>query len=48
MQRTDLAGFYADPAALDLDDYLVLDYRIECTGDPELAAAHLCSEQSTA
>lgn len=48
MHAADIAGFFADPAALDLDDYLLLDYRIECAGDPEAAAAHLASEQSTA
>ena len=41
-------GFFADASALEPDDYLLLDYVIECRGDPELAAAHLASEQSTA
>ena len=41
-------GFFADASALEPDDYLLLDYVIECKGDPELAAAHLASEQSTA
>lgn len=48
MNAADIAGFFADPAALDLDDYLLLDFRIECSGDPVAAAAHLASEQSTA
>jgi ribulose-bisphosphate carboxylase large chain len=48
MKAEDARGFFADPAALEPDDHLLLDYVIECSGDPELAAAHLCSEQSTA
>jgi ribulose-bisphosphate carboxylase large chain len=48
MHPDDIEGFFADLAALDLDDYLLLDYLIECAGDPRAAAAHLCSEQSTA
>ena len=48
MSPEDRAGFFARPQDLNLDDYLLLDYRFECSGDPELAAAHLCSEQSTA
>jgi len=48
MDADDIKGFFADRNALDLDEYLLLDYQIECTGDPRVAAAHLCSEQSTA
>ena len=48
MQDADIAGFYADLSRLDADAHLLLDYRIECTGDPRAAAAHLASEQSTA
>ena len=48
MHADDARGFFADPAALEPDDHLLLEYVIECSGDPELAAAHLCSEQSTA
>ncbi|MCG6941820.1 MAG: ribulose 1,5-bisphosphate carboxylase [Thiohalocapsa sp.] len=48
MQDADIAGFYADLSQLDADAHLLLDYRIECTGDPRAAAAHLASEQSTA
>lgn len=48
MHATEIDGFFADPATLDLDTQLVLDYRIECAADPRIAAAHLCSEQSTA
>lgn len=48
MQDKDITGFFADSCALDLEDYLLLDYYFECQGDPRLAAAHFCSEQSTA
>ena len=48
MQDADIAGFYAELSQLDADAHLLLDYRIECTGDPRAAAAHLASEQSTA
>jgi ribulose-bisphosphate carboxylase large chain len=48
MRPEDIPGFFADPARLNADDYLLLDYYLECTGDPRAAAAHLCSEQSTA
>ncbi len=43
-----IAGFYAELSQLDADAHLLLDYRIECSGDPRAAAAHLASEQSTA
>lgn len=48
MNTTDARGFFAAAEAIVLDDYLLLDYVFECQGDPELAVAHLCSEQSTA
>jgi ribulose-bisphosphate carboxylase large chain len=48
MTPDEARGFFADPASLEPDDYLLLDYVVECTGDPEMAAAHLASEQSTA
>ncbi|EGV33075.1 Ribulose-bisphosphate carboxylase [Thiorhodococcus drewsii AZ1] len=48
MQESDWAGFFADPQALDSDAYIKLEYYLECVGDPELAAAHFCAEQSTA
>jgi ribulose-bisphosphate carboxylase large chain len=44
----EIAGFFARPGDLDPDAYLELDFTFECTGDPRAAAAHLCSEQSTA
>lgn len=48
MQDSDWQGFFADAAELTKDAYLTLDYYIECVGDPRVAAAHFCSEQSTA
>ena len=48
MHAHDVDGFFADAATLNLDEHLILDYLIECRGDPRVAAAHLCSEQSTA
>jgi len=48
MVANDWAGFFADEASLDREAYLFLDYYLECAGDPKLAAAHFCSEQSTA
>jgi ribulose-bisphosphate carboxylase large chain len=48
VRPADVAGFFADPAQLDLEEYLLLDYALECVGDPETAAAHFASEQSTA
>jgi len=48
MKSTDIPGFFASAEDLNLEDYLILDYYFECVGDPEEAAAHLCSEQSTA
>jgi ribulose-bisphosphate carboxylase large chain len=44
----DAQGFFATRSELDAEKYLELDYTFECTGDPRIAAAHLCSEQSTA
>jgi ribulose-bisphosphate carboxylase large chain len=48
MTPDDIAGFFANRAELDLEDYIELDFDFECAGDPREAAAHLCSEQSTA
>ena len=42
------AGFFADQASLNMEDYITLDYCFESIIDPEAAAAHLCQEQSTA
>ncbi|AFL73950.1 RuBisCO large subunit C-terminal-like domain-containing protein [Thiocystis violascens] len=48
MKDSDWSGFFADAAALNPDAYIILDYYLECIGDPRIAAAHFCSEQSTA
>ena len=48
MRAQDRAGFFIDAARLDPEANLLLDYVFECAGDPDAAAAHLCSEQSTA
>jgi ribulose-bisphosphate carboxylase large chain len=48
MTPGDIAGFYAKRSDLNPEDYIELDFTFECAGDPREAAAHLCSEQSTA
>ncbi|MFP4161269.1 MAG: RuBisCO large subunit C-terminal-like domain-containing protein [Ectothiorhodospira sp.] len=48
MDARDIDGFFAGPEGIDPEDHLILDYEMECVGDPRVAAAHLCSEQSTA
>ena len=48
MTPDDIAGFYARQQDLNPEDYIELDFTFECAGDPREAAAHLCSEQSTA
>jgi ribulose-bisphosphate carboxylase large chain len=48
MKPNEVRGFFADWEDLEPERYLRLDYHIECAGDPEEAAAHFCSEQSTA
>lgn len=48
MHSDDISHFFATRETLDLDAHLELDFTFECAGDPRLAAAHLCSEQSTA
>jgi len=48
MSPEDQAGFFANPEDLSPDEHLILDYYFECVGEPGAAAAHLCSEQSTA
>jgi ribulose-bisphosphate carboxylase large chain len=42
------SGFFSDRSRLEMDDYVVFDYRFETFIEPEEAAAHLCQEQSTA
>jgi ribulose-bisphosphate carboxylase large chain len=48
MTPHDIDGFFAAEENLDPGAYLWLDYTLECRGDPRAAAAHFCSEQSTA
>ena len=48
MNAEDVNGFFATRDSLDMEQYLVLDYYLECVGDIETALAHFCSEQSTA
>jgi len=47
MNESDQSAFFAQPGELEPADYLELDYRFECHGDPRAAAAALCREQST-
>lgn len=48
MRADDIDGFFARRGELDTEAYLELEFTFECVGDPRAAAAHLCSEQSTA
>jgi len=48
MDRTEMQGFYADEAAIDRESHLIFVYAIETAGDPQVAAAALAKEQSTA
>jgi len=48
VNASEVSGFFADARDLDSEKYLTLEYYFECVGDPETAAAHFCSEQSTA
>lgn len=48
MTPDDIQHFFARRADLDAEAYVELDFTFECAGDPRAAAAHLCSEQSTA
>jgi ribulose-bisphosphate carboxylase large chain len=48
MTPHDIDAFFTTRGAYDPEAYLELDYTFECIGDPRVAAAHLCSEQSTA
>ena len=41
-------AFFAREDELNMDAYVVFNYYLESTHDPEEAAAHLCREQSTA
>lgn len=48
MKVSETNGFFSDRSRLNMDDYVVFDYRFESFIEPEAAAAHLCQEQSTA
>ncbi|MFH1874338.1 MAG: RuBisCO large subunit C-terminal-like domain-containing protein [Pseudomonadota bacterium] len=48
LAKNDIAGFFAEPENLDLEQYIIQTYYFETTANPELAAAGLASEQSTA
>lgn len=48
MNAADAPWFFADRRDLDAEAYLEVEVTFECVGDPRVAAAHLCSEQSTA
>lgn len=48
MDAREAKNFFADRSELNLEDYLILDYFFESTMEPQLAAAELCKEQSTA
>ena len=48
MRAEDVAGFRSTLDDLDHAAHLLVDYAIECEGDPELAAVAFCREQSTA
>lgn len=48
MIDADVPSFFAASGSYDPEAYLELDVTFECAGDPRTAAAHLCSEQSTA
>lgn len=48
MSEQEVAGFFADRSELALEDYVRLTYLFQTEGDPRLAAASLCREQSTA
>ncbi len=48
MREQDVDAFFARRADLDPDAYVEVDISFECVGDPRVAAARLCREQSTA
>jgi len=48
MRPDDIDGFFARASEVDPEAHLTLEYLAECVGEPREAAAHLCSEQSTA
>ena len=48
MQKEDIKGFFADECDLDWEQFVIETYWFETTDEPQVAAASLCSEQSTA
>lgn len=48
LSSEDIPGFFSSLKEINLPDYVILRYLFETAGDPRLAAASLCSEQSTA
>ena len=48
MNAEEIKGFFAERNQLNMDDYLELEYYLECVGDIKASLAHFCSEQSTA
>lgn len=48
MNREDIKGFFAEGEKLDTERFVIETYWFETGDDPRLAAAALCSEQSTA
>ncbi len=48
LNKDDIPHFFASRSDLNLEDYAIFEYVFETAGDPQLAAASLCCEQSTA
>lgn len=48
MNTQDIKSFFTDEELINKDDYLIFTYVFETAIDPMEAAAHLCSESSTA
>ena len=48
VNTSDKEAFFTKKEALEPEKYLLLEYYFETVVDPELAAAHLCQEISTA
>ncbi len=48
LTEKDIPHFFADPQKIKAEDYVTFTYLFETDIDPKLAAAQLCSEQSTA
>ncbi len=48
LREEDIPGFFTSVSSINKKDYVLLKYHFETQQDPRLAAASLCSEQSTA